>query len=189
MKRHQPFVAALLVMSACAGGALSRGNVAFAGEEAAAVVPKLKASKHSVLEGIREAQKENGVAISAKLELENGKPSLSVYTAKSGLEKDAEHNVLLELAGDATAAKWTPKTEVFEDKAHITRAAAYLTLMQTTTMSLEDVVNKAEGMKKGTVSVTPVTKGGKTVFEVLVASPAGKSVTLTIDESTTGGTP
>ena len=53
-----------------------------------------------------------------------------VYTAKAGIDKDAEHNVLMELSGDPTKDKWEPKGEVFEDKAHITRAAMHLTLVQ-----------------------------------------------------------
>lgn len=173
----------LLVVSALAG-AISLSGIALAGGDPTAVVPKLKAGKHSLLEGVQQAQKDNGVAISAKLELEDGKPSLSVYTAKAGLGADAEHNVLMELSGDATAPKWQPKAEVFEDKAHITRAATHLTLVQTTTLTLEDAIKKAEAQKKGTVySVTPVARAGKTVFEVLVAAPGGKTVTLAIDES------
>jgi hypothetical protein len=36
---------------------------------------------------VQAAQKENGVAISAKIEFEDGKLWLSVYTAKLGLDK------------------------------------------------------------------------------------------------------
>src|SRR5215207_11690343 len=70
-----------------------------AGGDDDALLPRLKTSKHTVVEGIRTAQKENGTAVSAKLEFEDGKLWLSVYSAKSGLEKDAEHNVLVELKG------------------------------------------------------------------------------------------
>src|SRR5215203_3687125 len=80
-------------------------------------------SKHSLLDGISQAEKVGGAAISAKFEVEGGKLMLSVYTAKDGKEKEAESNTLMELGGDATTPQWTPKTEVFEDKAHIARSA------------------------------------------------------------------
>src|SRR5262249_40528636 len=119
--------------------------------EADPVPGKLKTAKHSLIEGIQQAQKENGPAISAKFEFEDRKLMLSVYTAKAGIEKDAEHNVLMELNGEATKPKWEPKTEVFADKAHLARSAEQLTLMQLTTLSLEGAAKKAVALKKGTV--------------------------------------
>jgi hypothetical protein len=105
-----------------------------------------------------------------------------VYTAKAGLDKDAEHNVLEELAGDPTKDRWEPKSEVFEDKAHITRAAMHLTLVQRAKTTLSAVIAKASSKQPGTVySVTPAVKDRKPVFEVLVAAPDGKTVTLTVD--------
>jgi hypothetical protein len=145
---------------------------------------KMKAAKHTLLEGIQQAQKENGPAISAKFEFEDGKLMLSVYTAKAGLERDAEHNVLMELNGEATKPKWEPKSEVFEDKEHLARSAEQLTLMQLTPLTLEDATKKAIAMKKGTVySVIPMVKDGKTVFDVIVATGAGKSAHIAIDET------
>src|SRR5262245_38740283 len=111
--------------------------------EADPVPAKLKSAKHSLIEGIQQAQKEDGVAISAKFEVEDGKLLLSVYTAKAGLEKNAEHNVLLELNGEATKPKWEPKTEIFADKAHLARSAEQLTLLQLTPLSLEETTKKA----------------------------------------------
>ena len=67
--------------------------------EAKALIAKLGESKHSLLDGIAQAEKENGPAISAKFELEDGKLMLSVYTAKQGRDRDAEHNTLMELIG------------------------------------------------------------------------------------------
>lgn len=174
-----------VVVAFCAGAAVLVPHAVAAGGDDAAVLRKLKLSKHGLVEGVQTAQKENGVAISAKIEFEDGKLWLSVYTAKFGLEKDAEHNATMELKGDATTAKWEPKVEVFEDKEHLARSAMQLTAMQTTPLTLEDVLKKAAAQKKGTVySVLPAVRDGKTVFDVLVATPAGKSEHLTIDEST-----
>jgi hypothetical protein len=142
---------------------------------------QLKTRKLELADGIQRVAVENGPAISAKFELEDGKLQLSIYTAQGGLEKDAEQNVLLELAGDAAAAKWEPKREVFEDKEHITRAATHLTLVQLAKTNLPAVIAKATAQQPGTVyAITPVVKNRKPAFDVLVATPEGKSVQLTI---------
>lgn len=174
-----------VVLALCVGASPFVPHIAVAAGDDAAVLAKLKTSKHTLAEGVQAAQKENGVAISAKIEFEDGKLWLSVYTAKAGLDKDPEHNVLMELKGDATTAKWEPKVEVFEDKKHLARSAMQLTATQTSPLTLEEVIKKAAAQKKGTVySVIPAVREGKTVFDVLVATPGGKSEHLTIDEST-----
>ncbi len=151
-------------------------------EETRVLLIRLKDSKHSLADGIRQAEKEEGFAISAKFEMEGDELSLSVYTAKQGRDVDAEHNTLMELAGNPTRDQWEPKKEVFEDKPHIARASMHLTLMQVTKLTLEDVIKKAAAHHPGTVySVTPAIHNGKPVSDVLVATPDGKSVHLTVD--------
>jgi hypothetical protein len=151
-------------------------------EETSALLAKLPQSKHLLAEGIKQAEKEEGVAISAKFEMEGDELSLSVYTAKQGRSIDAEHNTLMELAGAPTSDQWKPKKEVFEDKPHIARASMHLTLMQLTKLKLEDVVQKVAAQRPGTVySVIPAIRDSKPVFDVLVATPDHKSVPLTLD--------
>lgn len=165
-------------------GALLSGTglTAEQGEETSALLAKLPQSKRSLADGIKQAEKEEGVAISAKFEMEGDELSLSVYTAKQGRGTDAEHNTLMELAGNPTTDQWQPKREVFEDKAHIARASMHLTLTQLTKLKLEDAVQKAAAQQPGTVySVTPAIRKGKPVFDVLVATPESKSVHLTLD--------
>ncbi len=146
------------------------------------LLKKLSASRHTLADGIGQAEKENGPAISAKLEMKGDQLMLSVYTAKQGRDRDAEHNTLMELIGPATDSTWKPVTEVFEDKAHIARSAMQLTLMQLTRMSLSDVVKKAESQQPGTVySAIPSVQGGRPVVDVLVATPDGQSKHVTID--------
>ena len=148
-----------------------------------AVIARLKESKISLADGIRQSEKQYGPAISAKFELEDGALNLSVYNAKEGRNKDAEHNVLTEAAGDATKAPWTPKMEVFEDKEHLKRAATHLTLVQTSKLGLADVVQKVSD--RGTVySVTPTPVGNTAAFEVLVATADGKSTKFIVDART-----
>jgi hypothetical protein len=107
---------------------------------------------------------------------------LSVYTAKAGRGRDAEHNSLMELKGEPNAAAWQPETEVFGDKEHLTRSAMHLTLMQLSKMSLADIVAKAASGQAGTpYSAIPAIKDGKAVVVVLFASPEGKTSTVNVD--------
>ena len=150
-----------------------------------ALLRSLKQTKLSLAGGIAQAEKENGPAISAKFEVEDGKFWLSVYTAKAGLKNDAEHNQLIELKGEATGATWTPNTEVFEDKKHLTRSAMQLTLVQASKLSLTDAIKRAAAAQPGTVySVIPALNGGNPVYNVKVATADGKSVDVMIDGKT-----
>jgi len=142
----------------------------------------LPQSKHTLVDGIRQAEQANGSAISAKFEFEDGKFWLSVYTAKDGRARDAEHNTLIELKGAANAAAWKPDTEVFEDKKHLTRSATQLSLMQLSKLSLADIVGKASSGQAGTpYSAIPAIKEGKPVVVVLFALPDGKTNAVNVD--------
>src|SRR5712691_6151173 len=105
------------------------GAVAEEPKDIQALVQALDKSKHTLLDGIRQASQGSAAAISAKFELEDGKLSLSVYTAEKGLAVPAEKNVLQELSGTPEQDKWSPSVEVFKDVAHISRSAEQLALM------------------------------------------------------------
>lgn len=157
--------ATALLEPAAAGGDVAGDDV---------VVRALPAAKHSLLEAVRAAAKSPSVAISAKFEDEGKGLSLSVYTARSGLDVEAEANVLQELAGDPAALEWKPSTEVFQDVVHVARASAQLTLMRTTKLSLDAAILSAESRLRpfhdATVfSITPAVQDGKGVFLVGVA--------------------
>jgi uncharacterized membrane protein YkoI len=153
-----------------------------AAEDDGALLGRLKDSKHSLADGIKQSEKENGIGISAKFEMKGETLMLSVYTAKAGLEKDAEHNVLIELIGDAAKGTWTPEIEVFEDKKHLTRSAMQLTLVQLSKLTLVDAIKKAEAAQPGKVySAIPSVKDGNAVYDVKVATSEGKSVHLVVD--------
>lgn len=165
--------------------ALFTSAAALAASPDEALVGKISDARLSMLDGIAQVEKTNGPAISAKFELKGDKLMLSIYTAKEGRENDAEHNTLMEHAGDSTAAAWAPSTEVFEDKAHIARSAMQLTLLQTTKLTLVELIKKAGAMQKGVVySAIPVVKNGKAVVELLVATADKKSVALSLDPQT-----
>ena len=174
------FTAAIALTCALVGASLSAAE-----HDDAALLGRLKDSKHSLADGIAQSEKQNGVAISAKFEMDGDKLMLSVYTAKSGLGADSEHNALIELGGDATKSPWAPETEVFEDKKHLTRSAMQLTLVQTSKLTLTEAIKKAEAAQPGTVySVIPAIKDGNPVFDVLIATTDGKSVHLTVNGKT-----
>ena len=152
------------------------------GNEYTALLKALSNSKHSLADGIRRATKSAEVPISAKFELDdNGKLSLSVYTAENELTTDAEHTVLKELSGSPEGAAWNPEVEVFKDPEHLKRAAEQQTLMALSQMSLLDVIAKAQKQQPGTVfSVTPVVVGHQPKFNVLVANN-GRVIALAYD--------
>ena len=55
------------------------------------LLSRLSASRHTLVDGIRQAEKTDGAAISAKMEMKGDRLMLSVYTAKQGRDRDAEH--------------------------------------------------------------------------------------------------
>jgi hypothetical protein len=135
-----------------------------------ALIEALGKSKVSLLNGVRQAAKDGAVPISAKFELEDGKLSLSVYTAEKGLSVAPETNVLQELSGSPEQDKWEPKVEVFKDVPHVARSSEQLTLMALGKSSLANTIARAQKTQSGTVfSVTPVIRNHKAVAEVLVA--------------------
>src|SRR5712692_10180587 len=139
-------------------------------KELQAVAQALAKSKVSLLAGIRQASQGSAKAISAKFELEDGKLSLSVYTAEKGLSVPAEKNVLQELSGSPEGEKWTPNVEVFKDVPHVARSSAQLTLMALGKSSLADIIARAQKAQSGTVfSVTPEIRNHKAVTEVLIS--------------------
>ena len=135
-----------------------------------ALLEALGKTKHTLIDGVRQAAKGGAVAISAKFELEDGKLSLSVYTAEKGLSVPPEQNVLQELSGSPERDKWEPSVEVFKDVPHVARSSQQLTLMALGKSSLADIIARARKTQSGTVfSVTPVIRNHKPVAEVLVA--------------------
>src|SRR5438552_3645031 len=135
-----------------------------------ALLEALGKSKHTLADGMRQAAKGGAVPISAKFELEDGKLSLSVYTAEKGLSVPAEQNVLQELSGSPEGEKWTPNVEVFKDVAHVASSSAQLTLMALGNSSIAAIIARAQKVQSGTVfSVTPVIRNHTAVTEVLMS--------------------
>src|SRR5438552_18726314 len=116
-----------------------------------ALLEALGKSKHTLADGMRQAAKGGAVPISAKFELEDGKLSLSVYTAEKGLSVPAEKNVLQELSGSPEQDKWTPKVEVFKDVSHVARSAEQLTVMALGRKSLVAVIAEVRKTHPGAV--------------------------------------
>ena len=112
---------------------------------------------------------------------DQGKLSLSIYTAEKGLTVEPEKNVLKELAGSPEEANWAPETEVFKDVEHVARSSEHLVLNALSQKPLVAIVKDASARTGGMVySITPALEGRKPVFVVLVAK-AGKASKLTYD--------
>src|SRR3989475_11506337 len=118
-------------------------------------------------------------SISAKFELEDGKLSLSVYTAEKGLAVPAEKNVLQELSGSPEQDKWTPKVGVFKDVPHVARSAEQLAVMSLGRKSLAAVIAEGRKAHPGTgFSITAASRKHRPVAVVLLANK-GKVTTVT----------
>lgn len=153
-----------------------------AADGGAEVAMRLAGSKLDLLQGIAQSEKTQGKAISAKFEMKAGVLMLSVYTAKAGLGTDPEHNVLVELIGDATKPSWMPEVEVFADPEHLKRSAMHLTLVQTAKLSLTDAIRRAASATGGQVySAIPVVHTGAPAYDVVAAVAGGKSRHVIID--------
>ncbi|MBI4231144.1 MAG: hypothetical protein HY608_09950 [Planctomycetes bacterium] len=123
-------------------------------------------SQHTLAEAIR-ALPEGETAISAKYEFHDGHLALSVYSAGRGLASDAEHNVLKEYLGDPATERWAPDVEIFGDVAHVARSAEQFTLISLASITLADMVARAETETGGhTISITPVLRERTGYFRV-----------------------
>ena len=142
------------------------------GENEADLLKNLPQSKHSLTDAIVQVEKMGEFPTAAKFEYEDGALHLAVYASGKGKKLDAEHNVLKEHKGDPKQATWKPKTEIFKDVEHISRAAEYHTLMEVSPASLREIAVKAQSNGR-VLWVIPVVAGGKPVFDVGVLA-AGK---------------
>lgn len=86
-------------------------NSAFAADhDPNSIIPLLKDSKVSLLEGIEYSEKISGIATSAKFEVDGGKLMLSIYTIPEGLNVEPEKASLTELSGAANDGAQAPQS-------------------------------------------------------------------------------
>lgn len=170
----QAGIVAALVLGGVFAGAPA---VAADNKEDAALIQALPKSKHSLLEGVRQAATGGAAAISAKFEMEDGKLSLSVYTAGKGLAVPADSNVLQELSGSPEQDKWAPVTEVFKDVPHVARSGEQLALMALAHADLAALIAQAQKGGGTVYSITPTIRNHKAVAVILVAQK-GKTKTI-----------
>jgi len=170
MKRRSVLTASAILVATMSGLIAAMPVSAENAKDTQALLKALSKSKHTLIDGVRQAAKSGAVPISAKFELEDGKLSLSVYTAEKGLAVAPEKNVLQELSGSPEAEKWAPSVEVFKDVPHVARSSEQLTLMALGKTSLADIIARVQKTQSGTVfSVTPVIRNHKPTAEVLVS--------------------
>ncbi|MBI3893604.1 MAG: hypothetical protein HY303_18960 [Candidatus Wallbacteria bacterium] len=157
--------------------ALNLGGVASVlagdlGAQYADVVEALPQAKFSIEAGIKQLTRAPEACISCKYEIgDDGKLSLSIYTAQKGLSVLPEENPLIEYAGSPASETWAPSAEVFKDPLHVARAASHLTVMAQSCCSLLDILRKAQCMADGgtVFRIDPMVRDGKAQIVVLVA--------------------
>jgi hypothetical protein len=156
---------------------------AFAGNhDPKAIIPLLKGSKVSLLEGIDYAEKTSGVATSAKFEVSDDKLVLSVYTIPEGLGVEPEKATLTELSGPASEGASALAPEVFADKEHIARASVHMTLFQLSKFTLKEVIQKALRRQPGqAIDVrNPVVRNRRPVADVIIATDCENEAAVTV---------
>jgi len=177
MMRNATFAIALGLVT------LGSSFAAWPEEDQAALIKAIGGAKISLTQGISQVAKGTEVPTEAKYEMEHGKLMLSVYTSAKGFDTAAEDNSFNEYGGEATAATWAPKKEVFSDLKHIARSAQYHTLLSMTKMTIPTIIQKASA--DGTVlSVKEKVRNGKPVFEVMTAK--GNTVKATFYDLVAG---
>ena len=160
MMRNATFAIALGLVT------LGSSFAAWPEEDQAALIKAIGGAKISLTQGISQVAKGSEVPTEAKYEMEHGKLMLSVYTSAKGFDTAAEDNSFNEYGGEATAATWAPKKEVFSDLKHIARSAQYHTLLSMTKITIPAIIQKAAS--QGTVIlVKEKVHNGKPVFEVM----------------------
>ncbi|HUP57160.1 MAG TPA: hypothetical protein VM598_06885, partial [Bdellovibrionota bacterium] len=129
------------------------------------------------------AEQTSGISTSAKFEVDQGVLVASVYTVPEGIATAPEAATLTEIAGNAAVSPFQAKVEVFEDKAHIARAASHLTLMQLSKLSLKEVIRKAIRSRGGTpIDVrNPTVRDGRAVADVVMLDSYLEPFTVTVD--------
>ena len=174
-----------LVLAFAFGLAMVASSYTTASAEGAdqALLKAISGAKVTLVQGIAQVAKGTEVPTEAKYEMEDGKLMLSVYTSAKGFDTPAEDNSFNEYGGEATAANWAPKKEVFADLKHIARSAQYHTLLSMTKMTIPAIIQKASA--QGTVfSVKEKVRNGKPVFEVMTSQ--GNSAKTTFYDLVTG---
>jgi hypothetical protein len=163
--------AALSLLMASGGPAVLAAD---AGKDQAALIKALPRARISMVDGLRQATKSPEVPISAKFEFDDqGKLSLSVYTAEKGLAVDAEHNVLKELSGDPEGGQVGAEDGGIQNIPACCAIVEHLALMSLSPSSLADIVSRAQKAHPGTVfSITPAVRSHKPVFVMRLPTKA-----------------
>ncbi|HUS27104.1 MAG TPA: hypothetical protein VMZ53_01295 [Kofleriaceae bacterium] len=111
----------------------------------------VRTSKITMLQAIDQLEAQYGKMIEAKFELDHSNNlALSLYPVKD-YRLDAERNELGELAGDPTAASFSPSYSKFDvpDEEHVTKASRDLSLVQASGMNLRSAVAKVQAKFPG----------------------------------------
>lgn len=140
----------------------------------------LRQSRISMSQALRQIVAEHGPAIEAKYELDDsGKLALSIYPVSEDLGVDAQRQRFFELAGDPTAASFSPARSEFvvPDEEHLTRSARDLTLVQTADLTLLEAVEEAEeAVPGGTVYwAIPTIRGTRSGYGIYLYGPDGRT--------------
>jgi hypothetical protein len=134
-------------------------NAAMTDEEKADIAPVVAGAKVTLEQGLATSKK-NGKPVSAKFEIENGKPQLSIYTVKDGSK-------YFEVIVDHTSGE-IAKAEPITGGDDLTEAKKQSTGLFRATRELREAVKEAKRDNPGylAVSVWPDMKDGHSLATV-----------------------
>src|SRR5246127_6025432 len=152
--------AAMLAVLALALWAIPVG-AAMSDKEKAEIAPIVSGAKVTLEQGLATSKK-NGKPVSAKFEIENGKPQLSVYTVKEGSK-------YFEVIVDQTSGE-IAKADPISGGDDLTEAKKQSDGMFRATRELREAVREAKHDNPGylAVSVWPEMKDGHSMANVLL---------------------
>jgi hypothetical protein len=138
------------------------------------IIPLLKDSKMTLVEGIEYAEKVSGIATSVKFEVVGGKLVLSVYTISEDLDIEAEKATLTELSGLVTESPF---------QSHIARASVHMTLFQPSSLTFIEGLNRVVALRGGIPFdvCNPIVRNRRPVAVVVIADVYGSALTVSFD--------
>ncbi len=135
----------------------------------AALVEALEHSRHTLKEVIGAADRPPTRPIAARFFVRGGRPMIEVVTAERGYYLTADENLLKTRRGPADEPRWAPAPEELVSVEDVARAAMYLTLIQTSPLTLPDFIARAEAEFPGRViAVVPESPNLEPSVEVLM---------------------
>ena len=135
----------------------------------AELVKALKSSRHTLRDIIAATDQPPIRPLMARFYVKNGHPMIQVVTSERGYYLTADENLLTSRQGAADEADWSPARRELSTVREVSQAAMYMTLIQTSPLTLPEFIKLAESEHPGQViAVVPESPNLEPSVEVLM---------------------